>query len=173
QLVCDDLKYIRFANFGWPGSVTDSTAYKSTPLFNNANKFFSKDEYLLADCGYQLTPTTIIPYKQPQASISENTFFNEILAKERVKIEHVNGILKGRFGCLNGIRTQIISKKNLKFVLDTIKATIILYNLALNNNDIWEEILIETNLNLINSESLIDRNLNEAGKKMRKNIQNI
>ncbi|CAG8615182.1 17831_t:CDS:2 [Cetraspora pellucida] len=105
QLVCDDLKYIRFANFGWLGSVTDSTAYKSTPLFNEVNKFFSQNEYLLADCGYQLTSTTITPYKQPQASISKNTFFNEMLAKERVKIEHVNGIWKGRFECLNRIRT--------------------------------------------------------------------
>ncbi|CAG8781685.1 786_t:CDS:2, partial [Dentiscutata erythropus] len=77
------------------GSVTDSTAYKSTPLFNKVDKFFSQNEYLLADCGYQLTPTTITSYKQPQASISKNTFFNEMLAKERVKIEHVNGIWKG------------------------------------------------------------------------------
>ncbi|CAG8833351.1 26570_t:CDS:2, partial [Racocetra persica] len=76
------------------GSVTDSTAYKSTPLYQEPNKFFNKYEYLLADCGYQLTPTTIIPYKQPQANIYMNAIFNEIFAKERVRIEHVNGIWK-------------------------------------------------------------------------------
>ncbi|CAG8738653.1 8937_t:CDS:2, partial [Racocetra persica] len=73
-------------------SVTDSTAYKSTPLFQNTQNFFKEGEYLLADCGYQLTSTTIIPYRQPYANIPENAVFNELLAKERVRIEHVNGI---------------------------------------------------------------------------------
>ncbi|CAG8845897.1 18696_t:CDS:1, partial [Gigaspora margarita] len=99
----------------WSGSVTNSTAYKSTPLYQEPTKFFSKYEYVLVDCSYQLTPTTIIPYKQPQANIYANAIFYKMLAKERIRIEHINGILKERFGCLNGIRTQILSKKHLKF----------------------------------------------------------
>ncbi|CAG8647535.1 29966_t:CDS:2, partial [Racocetra persica] len=71
-------------------SVTDSTAYKSTPLYQDLDKFFSKYEYLLADCGYQLTLTTIIPYKQLQANIYRNTVFNEMLAKEHK--ENINEI---------------------------------------------------------------------------------
>ncbi|CAG8831673.1 12611_t:CDS:1, partial [Gigaspora rosea] len=43
-------------------------------------------EYLLADCSYQLTSTTIVPYRQPYTSIPENAIF-----------EHVNGIWKRRF----------------------------------------------------------------------------
>ncbi|CAG8826743.1 35203_t:CDS:2, partial [Gigaspora margarita] len=97
----DGTKVVLKYNSSLDRLVTDSTVYKSTPLFNDANKFFSKNEYLLADCSYQLTPTTIIPYKQPQASISKNAFFDKILAKEHIKINHVNRILKGRFGCLN------------------------------------------------------------------------
>lgn len=166
QLICDDFKYIRFANFGWPGSVTDSIAYKSTPLFQNTQHFFNNGEYLLADCRYQLTSTTIVPYRQPYTSIPENAIFNELLAKERVRIEHVNGIWKRIFGCLNGIRTQISSEKNLKSVLNIIKATIILYNLSLKNMDIWNEALneIENESNLNDLDDLIDDS-NESDKK--------
>ncbi|CAG8452386.1 10226_t:CDS:2 [Gigaspora rosea] len=61
----------------------DSTAYKSTPLFQNVQKFFNEGEYLLADCGYQLTSTTIVPYKQPYASILEmQSLMNYLLESE-------------------------------------------------------------------------------------------
>ncbi|CAG8489979.1 18041_t:CDS:2 [Dentiscutata erythropus] len=87
--------------------------------------------------------------------------FNELLAREQIRIEHVNGIWKGRFGCLNGIRTQISSEKNLKFVLDIIKATVILYNISLKNMDIWNENLNEIE---IESSSIFDSLNNEDNK---------
>ncbi|CAG8572303.1 13058_t:CDS:2, partial [Cetraspora pellucida] len=155
------------------GSVTDSRAYKSTSLFCETQKFFNKNEYLLADCGYPLTSTIIISYKQPQSNISENSFFNTMLSKKHVRIEHVNGIWKGRFGCLNGIRTQILFKKDLKFILNIIKAMIILYNLALKNNNILKKNLNEIDLNSTNTDNFIDNSSNKEEKKIRKYIQNL
>ncbi|CAG8458587.1 15208_t:CDS:2 [Cetraspora pellucida] len=72
--------------------ITDSIAYKSTSLFQNTQHFFNNEEYLLADCGYQLTLTTIVLYRHPYSSILENAIFNELLAKECVRIKHVNEI---------------------------------------------------------------------------------
>jgi hypothetical protein len=86
-----------------------------------------------------LTEHTIIPYKQPAASIRENGDFNELLAKQRVKIEHVNGILKGRFSSLNGIRTHIHNEKDLEFVLDWIVAILALHNITVEVGDDWRE----------------------------------
>lgn len=55
----------------------------------------------------------------------------------RVVIEHVNGILKSRFSCLRGIRTQIRKPKDLKIILDMIAAIFTLHNILIECNDVW------------------------------------
>ncbi|CAG8741027.1 28855_t:CDS:2, partial [Racocetra persica] len=64
-------------------SVTNSIAYKLISLFQNAQHCFNNRKYLLADCGYQLTSTTIVPYRQPYVNIW-NESLNEIEHKSNL-----------------------------------------------------------------------------------------
>jgi hypothetical protein len=143
QLVCDDKRKITFACIGWPGSVYDATCFKSTPLYRNPEQFFDDGQYLLTDSGYELTEQTLTTYRQPVASIPNNMAFNEYVAQERVRIEHVNGILKARFGSLNGLRTPICDPKDLFAALEWITACFVLYNFTLGLADKWKNELVD------------------------------
>ncbi|CAG8768753.1 12919_t:CDS:2, partial [Dentiscutata erythropus] len=138
-----DDNYVQWFNFFERQQISNRieqlSEFKGCIGFLNDTNVVLKYKPSVDDCGYQLTPTTIVLYKQPQAR---------------------------KVWVFEWYKNSNYIKKNLKFVLDIIKTTIILYNLALNNNDIWEETLIKTNLNLINPDSLMDKNLNKAGKKM-------
>jgi hypothetical protein len=105
QIVCDDLKCIRAFVVGWPGSVSDSTAFGDSNIYKHPEEYFSNTclEYLLADAGFASESWMCTPYRQPSASIPHNKLFNKLFSSGRVVIEHVNGILKGRFGSLRGI----------------------------------------------------------------------
>ena len=93
-------------------------------------KYFSVDEFLLADSGYALKSFVVTPYRQPFAEIAENKVFNEYFSSARVKIEHVNGILKGRWSSLRGIRTQIKEVKDFQIVNDHNLVCLNLHNLT-------------------------------------------
>ena len=106
-------------------------------------KYFSVDEFLLADSGYALKSFVVTPYRQPFAEIAENKVFNEYFSSARVKIEHVNGILKGRWSSLRGIRTQIKEVKDFQIVNDHILVCLILHNLMIDFNDECDDAWIE------------------------------
>jgi hypothetical protein len=55
QLICDDLKKIRFYQIGWPGSVYDSTVFSHSNVALHPLQHFSIGEFLIADSGYALT----------------------------------------------------------------------------------------------------------------------
>jgi hypothetical protein len=116
MLVCDDMKQIRYVVCGWPGSVYDSSIWKSSPLSDNPRRFFAPHQYVLADSAYALDEHIIPVYRQPAASIEQNKRFNELVAAQRVRIEHVNGVLFGRWGSLDSIRTLINSPQKAKHV---------------------------------------------------------
>jgi hypothetical protein len=97
QLICDDRNYITFYQTGWPGSVFDSVVFDNSDVCKNPLSFFSTDEFIIADAGYAAKPFIITPYKQPLASLPHNELFNTLYSSARCMIEHVNGILKGRF----------------------------------------------------------------------------
>jgi hypothetical protein len=48
------------------------------------------------------------------AIIPHNQLFNTLFSSARVHIEHLNGLLKGRFCSLKGLRTQV---KKLKIMI--------------------------------------------------------
>ena len=98
-------------------------------------KYFSVDEFLLADSGYALKSFVVTPYRQPFAEIC--------FSSARVKIEHVNGILKGRWSSLRGIRTQIKEVKDFQIVNDHILVCSILHNLMIDFNDECDDAWIE------------------------------
>jgi hypothetical protein len=94
---------------------------------------------LLADAGYALGAHICSPYRQPAANIPDNKLFNELFSSARVVIERVNGILKGRFSSLRGVRTQIKSAADFDAFCIHIVCCIVLYNMTLMLNDEWIE----------------------------------
>jgi hypothetical protein len=137
QLVCDDQRRITYYQLGWPGSVYDSTVFSESFLYRNAREFFSLGEFLLADSGYGATCFICTPYRQPAASLDYNKVFNELFSRARVVIEHVNGILKGRFSSLRGIRIQIKEKQQDRFkkINEWILVCLILHNMLIDFGD--------------------------------------
>ena len=107
------------------------------------DNYFSVDEFLLADSGYALKSFVVTPYRQPFAEIAENKVFNEYFSSSRVKIEHVNCILKGRWSSLRGIRTQIKEVKDFKIVNDHILVCLILHKLMIDFKDECDDDWIE------------------------------
>lgn len=51
----------------------------------------------------------------------------------------MNGILKGRFGSLRGIRRQVRNNSDLLWINNWIVCTLILHNVLIELNDTWAE----------------------------------
>jgi hypothetical protein len=139
QLICDDRRRVIYYQLGWPGSVYDSTVFAQSPLFINPQDYLSLGEFLLADSGYTATYFICTPYRQPAASLSYNKIFNELFSSARVVIEHVNGILKGRFSSLRGLRVQINKVDDIKNFNEWILVCLVLHNMLMRFRDDWEE----------------------------------
>ena len=139
QLICDDRGRITYFIVGWPGSVFDATVLGQSAMAINPHEFFSNGEYLLADAGYAGTWWCCTPYRNPQAQLPINSQFNELFSSARVKIEHVNGIWKGRFASLKNLRIQVKQMKQFGDINRWIVVCIILHNLLLSYKDTWDE----------------------------------
>jgi hypothetical protein len=101
--------------------------------------FFSSDEYLIADAGYGAKSYICTPYKQPLAEEPHNKLFNHLFSSARCIIEHVNGILKGRFQSLKSLRILILTHDDFKTLNEWIMVCCILHNILNTLNDDWDE----------------------------------
>ena len=106
----------------------DSTVFDTSHLVKFPGYFFRIGEFLMADAGYAAKYFICTPFRQPAANIPHNKLFNELFSSARCKIEHVNGMLKGRFQSLKGLRTQIKEKEDLEKVNKWILVCLILHN---------------------------------------------
>jgi len=61
------------------------------------------------------------------------------LSSPRQAIEHVNGLVKGRFQSLKGVRIEIKKKEDFKTFIDWILACLVLHNMFQRYNDSWDE----------------------------------
>jgi hypothetical protein len=173
QLICDDLKRIRFYQIGWPGSVYDATVFGHSNIALHPENYFSLNEFLIADSGYALTEWCCTPYRLPYASEPYNQFFNVLFSSARVIIEHVNGNVKGRFSSLKSLPTQIKRLKDFEICNEWILVwCLIIHNLLINfNEDEWEhqleteEAINELEANFINLQN------HATGKQLREKIQ--
>jgi hypothetical protein len=143
QLFTDDNKLVRHYNLGWPGSVFDNKIFERTKICMERERYFSDGQYLLADAGYALKDFVLTPYRQPAASLPHNRIFNEVHSSARVAVEHVNGMLKGRFQSLKSIRNPVRNEKEKRQAMDHIVVCLILHNFLITCNDDWEEELEE------------------------------
>jgi hypothetical protein len=152
---------------GYPGSLHDATCFSKTDLYRNPEKYFSNGEYLLADGGYTLTQNQIVPYRNPQGEQSE---FNMEFSSARIIVEHVMGLLKGRWGSLRGLRIQIHKKEDIERVNRWIVAVLILHNMVMKFNDNWEGEMIDEELE---QDQEVEENLNETGTQMRERLKEV
>jgi hypothetical protein len=88
---------------------------------------------LLGDSAFTPGEHMIPAFKNPPKSTmrQEESSFNKLLTKPRVKSEHCIGLLKGWFPWLKNIRITIPSKKDLKQINKFIGAAVILHNLLI------------------------------------------
>jgi hypothetical protein len=170
QLICDINKLIRYYILGWPGSVFDNTVFEKSRLAQVPGEYFSPGQFLLADSGYALSEYVCVPYRQPAASVPHNKLYNELFSSARVLIEHVNGILKGRFSSLRGLRTQVRQKKDIDSINKWILSCLILHNICVIQRDDWVEEYQEDEEEINNIDN-IDHN-NNAGMNLRLQVQN-
>jgi hypothetical protein len=82
----------------------------------------------------------LTPYRSAETANSrENTDFNAVFSAGRVVVEHVMGLLKGRWTSLKGIRLQVKSLSDLVRVNEWILSCLILHNIVQGRNDEWDE----------------------------------
>jgi hypothetical protein len=160
---------VRHYIVGWPGSVFDNNIFELSRVFKEHGKYLSPGEYLLADAGYALGKFCLTPYRLPTADLPHNKIFNQVQSSARVTIEHVNGMVKGRFQSLKGIRTQVRNKRELKMVCDHVVVCLILHNILLDFKDEWE--IEEDQDDDIDAEEIRARTDTSNGNDLRARVQ--
>ena len=129
-LTFDRNRQIRYVLSGWPGSVHDNTIWENGKIAKAPTRFFSAGQFQLGDSGFRLTPTMIVPYRHPAASLPLNQAFNERLSAARVVSEHGNGILKARWQSLRALPICVNEPSDVQFVCDWISACCVLHNIV-------------------------------------------
>lgn len=167
QIVCNHRSEIIYYQTGYPGSCNDTYCFRNSDLTKNPERYFTNGEYLLADGGYVLTPRTLIPYKMPTRDQLE---FNRKISSARIIVEHVMGLLKGRWCSLRNLRIQIHKKEDVEKVNKWIVACLILHNMVTGFNDDWEDNFQE---NDTESDSEESETYEETGTELRERIQEI
>ena len=143
QIICDDKRNITYYYGGWPGSTHDNRAWNNCHACINPDKYFGPNEYLIGDSAYSISQIVIQPFKKPRGKYK--VWFNETIARVRVRSEHFIGILKNRFPCLKLLNIDVGEKRGMKDALSILGCCIVLHNLLLvsADDDIQEEWLKE------------------------------
>ena len=103
--------------------------------------FSAEAKYILADSCYATTSTIGASFKKPTANLEENVTFNHLLSHIRMRVEHCNGILKGRFQCLRGLRNKIRNKNDHRRAVYWIRSCAVLHNFLISDfyDETWTE----------------------------------
>ena len=133
-VVCDDNARTLHCHVGWPGSVHDDRVWRTCNLFNKSEVVFSPREHSLGDSAFAASAIVMPPFKSTAgiSPPSNETAFNTLLAKPRVKSEHCIGILKGRFPFLKGIRLRLGNRLHMKRLIDHVRGAVVLHNFLIN-----------------------------------------
>lgn len=132
-IINDDVSRIRYFIAGWPGTAHDNRIWRNCNMARNGEEFMNACEYILGNSAFQSAPNMLPNYKKPNGAVmpAAHEFYNTCAAKPRVKSEHTIGLLKNRFQYLKGIRTVIAGSRDMKAIIKTITACIILHNLLI------------------------------------------
>lgn len=135
--VCDHHgRFIHFST-GYLGTQYDSSAYKATTLYTDQGRYFSGEDYLLADAAYALS-STVIPRFKGIVLPANKAKFNGQHARARAKIEHAFGMLKGKWAGLQRLRTHLLGMKHIQLAVDHIFACVVLHNIT-RQEDLYNE----------------------------------
>jgi len=150
MVVCDDRRRITHVDLGWPGSAHDARVWSNSFLSLNPGRYFSGQEYLLADSGYSTGGNLVAGYRKVRGvhQPREQVVFNKRLAQCRYVNEHAIGILKGRFQSLRGMRCDISKKKGAAAMIYSIRCAVVLHNLVLDedgDDEEWQTTLQDCN----------------------------
>ena len=124
-------RLIRYYVSGWAGCAHDNRIWKNCKLFRESSTYFSPQEYIIGDSAFDNGPHVVTTYRTPTGGTIEGSkkYFNDMLSSPRVISEHVNGILKGRWGWLNCIPCRLTEDvRSMKRILQLIDVTVILHN---------------------------------------------
>jgi len=130
MIICNDEAKILYAYSGWPANVHDQRVWRNTIIAKNPLTYFSPREYILSDSALAPSNYVVPSFKAPpMTSLPEDQeHFNKHLASVRIKIEHVNGLLKGRFPILKNMNINIKKDKDVMKVVRVFMACCILHN---------------------------------------------
>lgn len=125
---------------GMPGSCGDNTCFERTSVCRRQNdgSLFGRDQYLLADSGYDAMPHVVASYKRIDTSAHREKF-NFCVAKCRVLSEHCIGILKSRWHSLREIRIQLKTDKDHQWMCRWITMCARLHNYVMSVHDVWTD----------------------------------
>ena len=158
QLVCDDMRNIRYAQAGWSGNVFDSTVFDNSDICLRPEAVFSTGEFFIADASYGIKLDLCTPYKQPAATFP------------RCTIEHVNGMLKGRFASLKGVRILVTKISDFERMNEWICVCCVMHNMLNYMNDPWDD--QDEELNEVTEAELNRKPEENSATQLRVQIQN-
>lgn len=151
QAACDHSLKIRNIVARWPGSAHDSIIFQNSQLKAIFDSERMENSLILGDGGYASERYLMTPLGEPETDAERR--YNQSQIRTRNVIERCFGVLKRRFPALAlGMRLDILT------VQDTIVATAILHNIAVDQNE--PELPVNPEIELLLNEAVIDDLLN-------------
>lgn len=122
---------IRYYVTGWAGCAHDNRMWVNSSIHLRPMEFMAPNEYIIGDSAFANGPHMVTTYKAPTGGLLQGSKkrFNDVLLSPRVILEHLNGILKGRWCWLKGI-PNILNEdiESMRRILRLIDVTVILHN---------------------------------------------
>lgn len=117
-----------------PHQVFSNSGFvKNIENFGSAMYFPKKTYHIIGGSAFPIRPWLMTPYKQtPRFGIVERNH-NNALSADRVAVENIFGIIKGRWRRLRYVNTYSICKS-----IEITTAACVLHNYCYLNNDEWD-----------------------------------
>lgn len=120
---------------GEPGSLHDSRVLRKSKIYRKAQEdpsvYFFNNTFLLGDTAYPSLDWLVPPFRDNGMLSSVERRFNVLHSSARVIVEHVFGLLKGRFRRL----LHFNELSDINFIVNLIACGCILHNMCVDNND--------------------------------------
>lgn len=124
QATVDHLRRFRDVLIGMPGRCHDANVFTWSHQYHEGQEAVPSPYCILGDSAYPIFPWLLVPYKEHTDQRHEERLFNEVLAGQRVVVEHAFGGLQGRFPMLgSGVRVR---EKNFRRFFRIIRSAMIL-----------------------------------------------
>ena len=104
------------------------------------------EEFIFVDLGFKRETFAVPPYKGKEGKLKHNAEFNHAQRKGRVKVEHVNGCIKARFGSLKKIPIDVRSDTDHERCSAWITTCVIMHNILLFLRDEFEYEAVDASL---------------------------